>query len=67
MTTRESQNGKPKVALVSASTQTQNNNNKVDSMSPKHAISNESLESVTKMVNNSKIANGPLTQNDITL
>lgn len=67
MAVRESQNGKPKASLVSTATQTQNNNNKADSMSSRETSSNEPTESTAKLVNNSKIGNGPLNQNDVSL
>lgn len=57
-TLKESQNGKPKASLVSASTQTQLNNNKADSVSS--PCRDESLESAENMLNSSKIGNGPL-------
>lgn len=64
MSARESQNGK---ALISASTQTQNNNHKADAVSSKDTISNENSENATKLANNSNVGNGPLHQNDVSL
>ncbi|XP_058794617.1 metabotropic glutamate receptor 2 isoform X2 [Phymastichus coffea] len=62
---RESQNGKRKVSLVTASTQTQNNNNKTEATSPKD--SNETSDGTIKLANSSKIGNGPISQADVTL
>lgn len=67
MAIRESQNGKPKASFVSTATQTNNNNNKTDSISSKETSANESSENAGKLLNNSKIGNGPLNQNDVSL
>lgn len=72
METTNKKNGKPPPSLISRSTQTLANHNESDTNSITSAISKETNKnskdnSVTTKELNTRIGNGPVSQNDVSL
>ncbi|XP_014601377.1 PREDICTED: metabotropic glutamate receptor 2-like isoform X2 [Polistes canadensis] len=66
---KERKNGKSAPTLISRGTQTQSNNNEKETNVDVHRVDKESKENATttRQINNTKIVNGPVNQNDVTL